>query len=135
MSLKYLFKQENLNARQAQWSTFLSEFDFEIKHIKGKENKVAYAISRKTKQLNTISAKKYETNLEYKIICTAENDKVYEEMKVKRQNNHSNLSHFESRLSQEGLLLYNNKFYIPRSTKLKLLILNEFHEIPFYGHP
>ena len=54
VNLKYLFKKQNLNARQAQWSTFLSEFDFEIKHIKGKENKVAYAISRKIKQLNTI---------------------------------------------------------------------------------
>ena len=56
-------------------------------------------------------------------------------MKVKRQNNNSNLSLFEFSLSQEGLLLYKNKLYIPRSTKLKLLILNEFHEIPFYGHP
>ena len=48
--------------------TFFSEFDFEIKDIKGKENKVAYAISRKIKQLNTISTKKYEIDLEYNII-------------------------------------------------------------------
>jgi hypothetical protein len=26
---------------------FLSEYDFDIKHIKGKENKVAYALSRR----------------------------------------------------------------------------------------
>ena len=41
--LKYLFDQQNLNARKARWLAFLSEYDFEIKHIKGKENKVVDA--------------------------------------------------------------------------------------------
>ena len=45
--LKYLFDQPTLNARQARWMEFLCEFDFEIKHIKGKENKVVDALSRK----------------------------------------------------------------------------------------
>ena len=36
MSLKYLFDQQNLNARQARWLAFLSKYNFEIKHIKGK---------------------------------------------------------------------------------------------------
>ena len=39
--LKYLFDQPTLNARKAIWLEFLCEFDFKIKHIKGKENKVA----------------------------------------------------------------------------------------------
>ena len=34
--LKYLFDQPTLNARKARWLEFLCEFDFEIKHIKGK---------------------------------------------------------------------------------------------------
>ena len=34
ISLKYLFDQENLNARQDRWLSFLREHDFEIKHIK-----------------------------------------------------------------------------------------------------
>ena len=38
--LKYLLDQPNLNARQARWLAFLSEYDFAIQHIKGKENKV-----------------------------------------------------------------------------------------------
>jgi len=45
--LKYLFDQPTLNARQARWLEFLCEFDLEIKHIKGKENKVADALNRK----------------------------------------------------------------------------------------
>ena len=35
--LKYLLDQPNLNARQARWWAFLSEYDFEIQHIKGKQ--------------------------------------------------------------------------------------------------
>ena len=45
ISLKYLFDQQNLNARQARWMSFLSEYDFEIKHIKGKENKLVDTLS------------------------------------------------------------------------------------------
>ena len=47
--LKYLLDQPNLNARQSRWLTFLSEYDFEIQHIKGKENKVADALCRNEK--------------------------------------------------------------------------------------
>ena len=45
--LKYLFDQPTLNARKAIWLEFLCEIDFEIKHIKGKENKVVDALSKK----------------------------------------------------------------------------------------
>ena len=45
MSLNYLFDQPDLNARQARWLDFLSEYHFELKHIKGKEKKVADALS------------------------------------------------------------------------------------------
>ena len=37
MILKYLFDQPDLNARQARWFPFLSEYHFELKRIKGKE--------------------------------------------------------------------------------------------------
>jgi hypothetical protein len=34
--MRYLFDQPKLNARKARWMALISEFDFEIKHIKGK---------------------------------------------------------------------------------------------------
>lgn len=46
-SLTYYFKKPTLNAHQACWISFLREFEFEIKHMKGKDNRVAYALSRK----------------------------------------------------------------------------------------
>jgi hypothetical protein len=36
--LKNLFGQTTINVIQTRWLGFLSECDFEIKHIKGKEN-------------------------------------------------------------------------------------------------
>jgi hypothetical protein len=37
--LKYLLDQPTLNAIQSRWLEFLCEYDFDIKHIKGKEKK------------------------------------------------------------------------------------------------
>ena len=62
--LKYLLDQPNLNARQARWVAFLSEYDFEIQHIKGKENKVVDALSRNEKLNFTAAISTYKTDLE-----------------------------------------------------------------------
>ena len=53
--LKYLFDQPTLNVRQARWLEFLCEFDFEIKHIKGKENKVVEALNWKVHEMHVAS--------------------------------------------------------------------------------
>jgi hypothetical protein len=44
-SLKYLFDHPTLNVRQIKWLEFLCKYDFDIKHIKWKENMVADALS------------------------------------------------------------------------------------------
>ena len=46
MSLKYLFEQPDLNARQYRWFDFLSKYHFELNHIKDKGNKIADALSQ-----------------------------------------------------------------------------------------
>jgi len=62
--MRYLFDQPNLNARQAIWLAILSEFYFEIRYIKGKENKITDALSRRV-QVNHISiVSSYGTKLQ-----------------------------------------------------------------------
>lgn len=80
ISLKYLFDQQNLNARQPRWLAFLSEYEFEIKHIKGKENKVAYALSRHANLLYMAAYSRYEIDLEGQIKSTIEKDEKYKDL-------------------------------------------------------
>ena len=65
--LKYLLDQPNLNARQARWIYFFSEYDFEIQHIKGKENKVADALRRNAKLNFRAAINTYKTNYQNRI--------------------------------------------------------------------
>ena len=43
--VKNMFTDMGINSRQARWMALLSEFYFEVKHIKGKENRVVDALS------------------------------------------------------------------------------------------
>jgi hypothetical protein len=78
--LKYLFDQPNLNARQRRWLEFLSEYDFDIRHIKGKENKVVGALSRRVYKLHATTINMYQTNVNRKIMEAANTDMQYREL-------------------------------------------------------
>jgi hypothetical protein len=72
--LKYLFYQPILNARHRRWLEFLYEYDFDIKHIKGKEKKLVDALSRRVHELHAKTIRMCETDLKRKKI---EATKVY----------------------------------------------------------
>jgi hypothetical protein len=46
-SLRYLSTQPHLSRRQCRWMELLQEYDFDIEYVKGKENVVADALSRR----------------------------------------------------------------------------------------
>ena len=81
--MKYLFDQPTLNARQARWLEFLCEFDFEIKHIKGKENKVSDALSRKVQEMHVASLSICQSELKEQIVSHVARDELYEQVKDK----------------------------------------------------
>jgi len=80
-SLTNYFSQPTLNTRQARWADFLSGFDFEIQHLKGKENRVADALSRKVQCLYEISFSKWKNSLFEMIKTTADQDAEYQRIK------------------------------------------------------
>ena len=135
VSLKYLFDQQNLNVTQARWMDFLKKIDFEIKHIKGKENRVVDMLSRKVNQICTTLISIYQTKLEDRVRTTTIDDEKYQEMKIKIQNNNIGREDLDFSLKKEGVLIFKNRLYRTNSVKLKLLILNEFHKRPFLSHP
>ena len=77
--LKYLLDQPNLNARKA----FLSEYDFEIQHIKGKENKVADALSRNARLNFVATINTYKADLEEQLEEGVKFDENYQKLQAK----------------------------------------------------
>ena len=75
ISLKYLFDQQNLNARQERWLSFVSEYDFEIKHIKRKENKMIVSLICHANLL--FASTNYESDLENQILSAENSDREY----------------------------------------------------------
>jgi hypothetical protein len=102
--VKYLFNQPDLNARQARWLAFLSEFDFEVRHIKGKENKVADALSRRIHGLFEMNTSRAESDLEERIKATGIDDENYTKIMVELPNNTANSDKPDLSIDEKGLL-------------------------------
>ena len=64
----YFFNQPNLNANKARWLATLSEFDFEIYYIKGKENKVTDALRKRVQVDHIVVMSSYVTDLQDRIL-------------------------------------------------------------------
>jgi hypothetical protein len=75
--LRHMFDQPKLNARQARWMSLFREFDFEIKHIKGKENRVVNALSISVKTIHLAVVSTYETDVRERIRNAQETDAFF----------------------------------------------------------
>ena len=133
--LKYLFDQPTLNARQARWLEFLCEFDFEIKHIKGKENKVADALSRKVQEMHVASLSICQLDLRQQIVSHATGDELYEQVKDKLQQQSLEKRYEGYKLEEDGLLTYKGRIYIPNVASMRRVVMDEIHQTPYSGHP
>jgi hypothetical protein len=133
--LKYLFDQPTLNARKIRWLEFLCEYDFDIKHIKGKENKVVDALSRKVHELHATTISMYRTEIKDRILEAANVDLQYRGLVAKLQQRERPQTKESYTLGTDGLLLYKNRVYVPNVRDLKLAILKEMHNVAYAGHP
>jgi hypothetical protein len=133
--VKYMFNQPDLNARQARWLSFLSKFDFKVRDIKGKENKVADALSRRIHGLFEINIYRADSDLEQRVRTTGVNDRHYSNMMTKFQNSIANSDKLDISIDKKGLLRFKNRLYVPDSTELKLTILDKVHNKPYSVHP
>jgi hypothetical protein len=131
--VKYLFNQPDLNVRQARWLAFLSEFDFEVRHIKGKENKVVDALSRRVYGLFEINISRAESDLEQRIRMIGINDENYTKMMEELQDSTANSDKSDLSINQKGLLQFKNRLYIADLEELKLTVLDKVHNKLYSG--
>ena len=133
--VKFLFSQPDLNARQARWLAFLSEFDFEVRHIKGKENKVVDALRWRNNGLFEISITKEENDIEQRIKTARSNDEKYIKTTTELWENVEKLNKTYLNLDKNGMLRFKNRLYVPNYTDLKSTIIDELHKRPYSSHP
>jgi hypothetical protein len=133
--VKYLFSKPDINVRKARWLAFLSEFDFEVRHIKGKKNKVADALRKRVHGLFEINISRAESDLEQRIRTTGINNGNYTKIMVELQNSTANSDKSDLSIDKKGLLQFKNRLYIPDSAELTLIDLDEVHKKLYSGHP
>ena len=63
-----------MNARLARWLELLSEYDFEIKHIKGKDNNVVDVLNKK---LHMVVISECKSDIRERILKVINQDGVY----------------------------------------------------------
>ena len=127
--------QPRLNSRQEIWMAFLSEFYFEVKHIKGKENRMADALNRWTHAVYEITMSQLESDLMSRIKTSSIHDAEYENLLNKLMKNEVKLNGTEFKVDQKGLIWFKERIYMPNVADLKLFILNEMHKPPYGGNP
>jgi hypothetical protein len=133
--LRHLFDQPKLNARQARWMALLSEFDFEIKHIKGKENRVVDALSRSVKMIHLAAVSTCEMDVRERVRNAQETDAFFKTVTSYLKQEPTGIKYEGYQMLDEGLLTYKNILYIPSCDDLKRFIMDELHKRPYTGHP
>jgi hypothetical protein len=132
--LWYLFDQPNLNAKQARWMALLSEFDFEIKHVKGKENRVVDALSRSMRTIHLAVVSTYETDVKDRVRNAQETDPFAQTVTLYLQKEPTGVKYEGYQMAKGGLLIYRDRMYIPNRDGLKRFIMDELHKRPYTGH-
>jgi hypothetical protein len=77
IGLKYLFEHPTLNARKKRWMEFLSEYDIDINHIKGKENKFVDELSRRVHLMHATIVSMHQSDLKINFLYGLVTDQHY----------------------------------------------------------
>ncbi|XP_048228282.1 uncharacterized protein LOC107261304 [Ricinus communis] len=125
-SLKHLKGQDKLNRRHAKWVEFIETFPYVIKYKQGKENVIAYALSRRYTLLNSLTSKLLGSEF-IKGLCQDDDDfgGFYASC-----DNGAALDDF---YLFDGFMLKRNRLCIPKCS-IRELLIKEAHGGGLMGH-
>ena len=144
-NLTYFREAQKINRRQARWYTELQDFDFTLVHKKGKQMGKADLLSRRAdldggeKHNENVTVLKSEWFNRVIAIETLDSDFV---QRIKQSLNNKDQSVVKalndkdpSWREEDGLLLCQERLYVPRNKKLKEDIIRAHHDSAVAGHP
>nr|CBL94133.1 putative polyprotein (retrotransposon protein) [Malus domestica] len=160
-SLQYLFTQHDLNLRQRRWLELLSDYDCTIEYHPGRANVVADALSRKPQgRLNALytsrvpllaelrstgveleweeQSEAFLANFQVKPIlidrvlaAQSLDEEIQELINLRNEGKKKDLKIRGS----DGMLMQENRMYVPNNEELKKEILDEAHCSAYAMHP
>ena len=155
-NLEYFMKVQKLNQRQARWSLYLLRFDFALKHVAGKSMGRADSLSRKVDW-----AKGVERDNENQVMLKEEwlevrameqliegpEEEIVKRIKEARNKDEEVIKVVEEMKKvgvkmlrdeewqiEEGLVLKEERVYVPKDKKLRVEIIWLHHDTPITGH-
>jgi RNase H-like domain found in reverse transcriptase/Integrase zinc binding domain len=140
-NLTYYQQPQNLTRRQARWAAILSKYDFKMKHVKGKTNGKADALSRRDDHDQGKEDNKDITMLQdawFHAMVIEQSDlysRIAEAMK-----NHSTIEQCAQKQGEEwkenedGMREFREIVYVPKNKKLQDEIIELHHDQPIMGH-
>lgn len=125
-ALLWLFKQANLSGRLARWIMKLQQFDFDIKHVKGKNNVVPDALSR----IPSIELIDIELN---------DTDQWYRKLREKIKSSPNRFKDYKIvdnniyiKITKHTSEQFPFKLVVPHSQRIK--VIKECHDSPMSAH-
>jgi hypothetical protein len=113
---------------------FISEYDFEIKHIKGKENQVDDALNMRAHEVHIAAINMCRNDMKDQIIATTNSDQHYLKIKGTLQQGYFQQKFNCYELKDDGILMYKGKLYVLNSSEMKNTFMKEIHNVPYVGH-
>ena len=123
-SLKYFLEQKELNERQQKWVSKVQAYDFEIEYVKGKNNIVVDALSRRPASLSFMSIStdwralllvEYSKN---KFACELLDGQVQDDRYI----------------IIDDIIYYKSRIYLVPESALRKTIIQAAHDSPLSGH-
>ena len=116
--LKYSFEQQTLNVRKTRWLEFMSEYDFDIKHIKGKENKISDTLNIRVHAMHATIFSMCKSYLKNKNLEVVVSYGRYLQAKEELLQGNVQQKYKEYKLGKYGILMHKNKVCVPNSQEL-----------------
>jgi len=102
--------------------------------IKGKEDMLSNALSRKVHVHHIAAMSSYGIDLQERNLQAGKYDEMYQNIKHKLQHQSTSDEDVDYHLTEDGLVRFKERIYVPDNNELKNIIFREFHVKLYLGN-